>query len=50
MTELKYFNNKTPMFSLNGIKTEARVVDVKQKKIKSIFIFLNDIFINFKIM
>jgi endonuclease YncB( thermonuclease family) len=28
MTELKYFNNKTPMFSLNGIKTEARVVDV----------------------
>ena len=28
MDELKYFNNDTPFFSLNGIKTFARVVSV----------------------
>ena len=26
--ELKYFNNETPLFSLNGIKTYVRVVNV----------------------
>jgi len=26
--ELKYFNNETPLFSLNGTKTYARVVNI----------------------
>jgi endonuclease YncB( thermonuclease family) len=47
--ELKYFNNETPLFSLNGIKTYVRVVNVTDGDTISVVIPIFDNYFKFHV-